>query len=385
MIDTKTIYGEFFFKNKLADVPDQESRVSFHIKEYERTFACDISFLKGKSVLESGCGPGSHSRIIADLIGAGGKLTMFDLSEKNIEKVKVYFGQNPKDVELEILTVPAEEFQYGKNSFDVVFCHNWIHHSDDPVKSLINIIKPLKVGGLFYLCTYQSRTFRSLICELLRPFTLKADVNEFLKMVPFSFPEGFAHFGHYPIIFYENLIDDYLVPNVRFTHYDLLKKLFEKLGFELIEEGVSDLLRRKKCFDVEEIPLKLAFKKVKDIEFDELVSNISINDFYEESSIPFLAKEHQVIIQQLTDLASAQKNQFQLNLFCLAVHRFRCHFALEFDTISRFEALKRFMIALQSGENDLYSIHNENEQSAYQTKQHPLQILIQKTTPSSDI
>jgi hypothetical protein len=184
---------------------------------------------------------------------------------------------------------------------------------------------------------------------------------------------------------YENLIDDYLVPNVRFTHYDLLKKLFEKLGFELIEEGVSDLLRRKKMFDVEEIPLKLVFKKVKDLEYDELISNISINDFYEESSIPFLAKEHQAIIHLLTELASAQKNQLQLNLFCLAIHRFRCHFALEFDTIRRFEALKRFMIVLQSGENDLYSIHSENEQSAYQTKQHPLHSLIQKTTPSSDI
>lgn len=182
-------------------------------------FASDISFLKGKSVLESGCGPGSHTRIIADLIGKGGKLTSFDLSEKNIEKVKVYFEKNPKDVGLELFTTSAEEFSYEKSSFDVVFSHNWIHHSDDPVKSLFNIIKPLKVGGLFYLCTYQSRTFRSLILELLRPFTLKLEVDNFLKMVPLAFPEGFAHFGHYPIIFYENLIDDYLVPNVRFTHY----------------------------------------------------------------------------------------------------------------------------------------------------------------------
>ena len=385
MIETKKIYGEFFFKNKKADVPDQASRVSFHIKEYERTFARDISFLKGKSVLESGCGPGSHSRIIADLIGVGGKLTMFDLSEKNIEKVKVYFGHNPKDVELEILTVPAEEFQYGKNSFDVVFCHNWIHHSDDPVKSLLNLIKPLRVDGVFYLCTYQSRTFRSLICELLRPFTLKADVNEFLRMVPLSFPEGFSHFGHYPIIFYENLIDDYLVPNVRFTHYDVLKKLFLKLGFELIEEGVSNLLKRKKMFDIEEIPLKLAFKKVKEVDYDALVSNISINDFYEESSIPFLAHEDQAIIHELSVLASAIKTQIELNLFCLAVHRFRCHFALEFDAVKRFEGMKRFLRALQSGEYDLYSIHNENEQAAYNSKQHPLHTLIQKTTPSSDI
>jgi 2-polyprenyl-3-methyl-5-hydroxy-6-metoxy-1,4-benzoquinol methylase len=231
MLDTKSIYGDLFFKNKLAEVHDQTSRVLYHIKEYERVFARDISFLKGKAVLESGCGPGSHSRIIADLIGSGGKLTMFDLSEKNTEKVKIYFDKNSKDVDLEIHTIPAEQFRYKKNSFDVVFCHNWIHHSEDPVKSLLNIIQPLKVDGLFYICTYQSRTFRSLICELLRPFTLKIEVSEFLKFVPLSFPEGFAHFGHYPIIFYENLIDDYLVPNVRFTHYDLVKKLFEKLGF----------------------------------------------------------------------------------------------------------------------------------------------------------
>ena len=149
MIDTKTIYGEFFFKNKLAETPDQKSRVSFHIKEYERTFARDISFLKGKSVLESGCGPGSHSRIIADLIGADGKLTMFDLSEKNTDKVKDYFKNNTPEVELEVLTIPAEQFQYKNNSFDVVFCHNWIHHSDDPLKSLLNILKPLRVNGLF--------------------------------------------------------------------------------------------------------------------------------------------------------------------------------------------------------------------------------------------
>jgi ubiquinone/menaquinone biosynthesis C-methylase UbiE len=385
MMDTKKIYGEFFFKNKLAEVEDQKSRIAFHIKEYERVFANDISFLKGKSVLESGCGPGSHTRIIADLIGKAGKLTSFDLSEKNIEKVKIYFETNPKGVDLEILTSPAEQFSYKNNSFDVVFCHNWIHHSDDPVKSLFNIIKPLKVGGLFYLCTYQSRTFRSLICELLRPFTLKIDVNDFLKKVPLAFPEGFAHFGHYPIIFYENLIDDYLVPNVRFTHYEILKKLFGQLGFEIIEEGVSDLLRRKRMFDVEEIPLKLVFKKIKEVDYDQLTSTISINDFYEESSIPFLSKEQQTIIQELSQLGSAISNQSELSLFCLAVHRFRCHFALDFDAHKRFESMKRFVNALQSGTNDQYSIHNDHEQSAYISKQHPLYTLIQKTTPSTDL
>ncbi len=43
------------------------------------------------------------------------------------------------------------------------------------------------------------------------------------------------------------------------------------------------------------------------------------------------------------------------------------------------------MITLQLVGNDLFYIHNENEQSVYHTKQHPLHILIQKTTPSSDI
>jgi len=385
MLDTKTIYGDFFFKNKITEVEDQKSRVAFHVNEYERVFASDISFLKGKSVLESGCGPGSHTRIIADLIGKGGKLTSFDLSEKNIEKVKVYFEKNPKDVDLELFTTSAEHFSYKKKSFDVVFSHNWIHHSDDPVKSLFNIIKPLKVGGLFYLCTYQSRTFRSLICELLRPFTVKLDVDNFLKMVPLAFPEGFAHFGHYPIIFYENLIDDYLVPNVRFTHYDLLKKLFEKLGFEIIEEGVSNLLRRKKMFDIEEIPLKLVFKKIADIDYDQLSPAILISDFYEESSLPFLSQEYQTIFHQLSELASMKKTEMELSLFCLAIHRFRCHFALDFDMHKRLESMKRFVTTLQSGINDFYSIHNELEQAAYINKRHPLHYLIQKTTPSTEL
>ena len=47
--------------------------------------------------------------------------------------------------------------------------------------------------------------------------------------------------------------------------------------------------------------------------------------------------------------------------------------------------MKRFLIALQTGDNDLYSIHDEYEQTAYQSKQHPLYTLIQKTTPSSDL
>lgn len=71
MIDTKTVYGEFFFKNKLAEVEDQKSRVAFHVNEYERMFANDISFLKGKSVLEAGCGQGYHNLKLAYSIDQG--------------------------------------------------------------------------------------------------------------------------------------------------------------------------------------------------------------------------------------------------------------------------------------------------------------------------
>lgn len=43
------------------------------------------------------------------------------------------------------------------------------------------------------------------------------------------------------------------------------------------------------------------------------------------------------------------------------------------------------LLTMQSGKNDLYSIHNELEQSAYVSKRHPLHYLIKKTSPSTEL
>jgi len=103
--------------------------------------------LKGKSVLEVGCGAGRFTEI---LLESGSTVYSVDLSQAvdvNVEN----FPSSPKHL---VMQADVARLPLLPNSFDVVFCLGVIQHTPNPEITIENLAKFLKPGGWLLIDHY---------------------------------------------------------------------------------------------------------------------------------------------------------------------------------------------------------------------------------------
>ncbi len=142
--------------------------------------------LKGKKVLEAGCGAGRFTQIVLD---AGAMVYAFDSSDSIYANQKNNKHKNLHIFKLDICDLPFEE-----NSFDYIFCFGVLQHTSNPKKSFENLVKYLKPNGKIAIDIYPFfwKTF-FLPRYYIRPFTRRKDPEKlynFVKnyWVPFWLP-----------------------------------------------------------------------------------------------------------------------------------------------------------------------------------------------------
>jgi len=111
--------------------------------------------LQGRRVIEPGCGTGRLTRILAERVGAGGKVLAMDISPKMIEAAK-HRNQGMNNVEL--LCASLELAPLPRAGADLVFCHQVFPHFDDQTAALDIMASCLRPGGvlvIFHLISIQ--------------------------------------------------------------------------------------------------------------------------------------------------------------------------------------------------------------------------------------
>lgn len=108
-----------------------------------------VKRLKGKRVLEIGCGMGFHSEMLA---GAGARLTSIDLSATSVEATKTrldlkQLGADVREMDAEALDLPSAEF-------DLVWSWGVIHHSSHTGRIVREIDRVLRPGGEARIMVY---------------------------------------------------------------------------------------------------------------------------------------------------------------------------------------------------------------------------------------
>ena len=111
--------------------------------------------LKGKSVLEVGCGMGLVASHIAR---AGARLTAIDMTPRAVFATRTRLEQ--AKLEGTVLEMDAEDMQFPNHSFDVVITWGVIHHSGNMQKVLDEIWRVLKPGGHAYVMIYNRNSLR---------------------------------------------------------------------------------------------------------------------------------------------------------------------------------------------------------------------------------
>ena len=120
----------------------------------------------GAKLLEIGCGMGTDLLQLArrDLLVTG-----VDLTEEGIKLAKKRFEIYGLPAELKV--DDAENLSFAEDSFDVVYSFGVLHHTPDTQKSINEVYRVLKPGGLAVIMLYHKMSYNYLIHKLLNaPF-----------------------------------------------------------------------------------------------------------------------------------------------------------------------------------------------------------------------
>jgi ubiquinone/menaquinone biosynthesis C-methylase UbiE len=193
--------------------------------------------VKGKAVLDSGCGTGIFSIIFAK--NGAGQVTGIDISPGSLgtaESLKQKFGlTNARFEQQDMLHLP-----YADASFDIVWAWGTVHHTTDPLGAIDGLIRVLKPGGSILLAIYK-KTRVTWIHEIIRRTLIKTprfSWNFLAKVMAF--------FGT-PIVWVfkrrekarkgeslsELILDWYFVPIRHYYKPDQIKTYLEGKGFTI--------------------------------------------------------------------------------------------------------------------------------------------------------
>ena len=213
-----------------------------YIPEYEATekhweifFTADE--VRGKSVLDAGCGTGIFSIIFANK-GAG-QVTGIDISEGSLQtarSLKDKAGLTNTRFQIEdMLQLP-----FADESFDIVWAWGTVHHTTDPVRAIQELIRVLKKGGFILLAVY-TRTRLTFVHEIIRKTLIRTPKRLW------TFLSKVMAFFLAPVVFLfkkreksrkgekleELILDWYFVP-IRFYYKpEEIKELLENQGFTI--------------------------------------------------------------------------------------------------------------------------------------------------------
>ncbi|MGE5156348.1 MAG: class I SAM-dependent methyltransferase, partial [Betaproteobacteria bacterium] len=100
--------------------------------------------VRGKDILELGCGAAQWSIAVAR---AGARPTGLDLSERQLEHARRLMAE--AGVTFPLIHASAESVPLADGSFDIVFCDHGAMTFADPYRTVPEVARLLRPGGLF--------------------------------------------------------------------------------------------------------------------------------------------------------------------------------------------------------------------------------------------
>ena len=187
-------------------------------------------YIKGKTVLDMGCGSGRFS-IALSMLGAR-KVVGIDLQEKSYQVARRYCRKSKISVifkEANCVTLP-----FYAGSFDFVFCNGVLHHTRTIMKGFLEIKRVLKKGGSSFLYLYGKGGIF---------WDTRVAMRKVFKKIPLSYSQNILNIIGMPqhrFIF----CDSWFVPIETLTGVVELEGMLRKAGFKfkkVISKIPSDL------------------------------------------------------------------------------------------------------------------------------------------------
>lgn len=138
--------------------------------------------LRGKWVLDAGCGAGRFAEVAA---GRGARLVALDISEA-VEAARSTLAAFPA---ADVVQGSVLEPPFRAGVFDFAYCIGVIQHTPDPEAALARIVECVRPGGSFGFSIYARRPWTKLNAKyLVRPLTRRLPDSTLLGAIERAMP-----------------------------------------------------------------------------------------------------------------------------------------------------------------------------------------------------
>ena len=354
MADAKTrtaiTYSEQFSQSA-ANTELPPGFVEFHKRNFCKYFQLAPLEFDGRSVLETGAGPGKHAAVL-HLLGA--QVTAVDLLESNVRAIERLTAHHNfahlVAYRADLMQPLPEEW----SRFGLISAHNWLQHAEDPARVLDNLIAKLEVGGRLYVSVYQSGTFRFFISRIARSVLRWEDREVVKRLVPFFFPLGFLEFDNPDDIYYENVFDDFYVPYLWTFRYEPLVRFLNSRGCEVLVPHAG----RSRLCEIDNEPLEVGLVKVSEKAKAGTAERLEhdIDEFYteyveDEAGRELIAESVGLALEGIDLMqASPDGDSHYRAAFALGLYRLRGAFSHSEGVEQRHTALQAYLKRLVTGD-----------------------------------
>ncbi len=129
--------------------PNSEFKPLHEINPLRLQWIDGIAALRGKKVLDVGCGGGILSEAMA---AVGAQVSGIDLSEKALKVARLHLLESGQNVDYRLIS--AEAYAHEKpGEFDVVTCMEMLEHVPDPAAIVAASARLVKPGGHVFFST----------------------------------------------------------------------------------------------------------------------------------------------------------------------------------------------------------------------------------------
>ncbi|MFB6866405.1 class I SAM-dependent methyltransferase [Streptomyces virginiae] len=102
----------------------------------------------GMAVLDVGCGPGTITADLAELVAPGGRVTAVDAALDVLAQARAHVQERGLDGAVTFAVADVHALDFPDDSFDVVHAHQVLQHVGDPVRALREMRRVCRPGGV---------------------------------------------------------------------------------------------------------------------------------------------------------------------------------------------------------------------------------------------
>jgi ubiquinone/menaquinone biosynthesis C-methylase UbiE len=154
-----------------AEFLDELVRYRYDKMPYLREVVTSTS-LRGKRILEVGCGPGVD---LVHLAATGARVTAVDLTPEAVSLARRHLEVRGLDATVQ--EANAERLPFDEGTFDVVYSHGVLHHTVDTQRAIDEVRRVLKPGGEAVIMLYHRNSWFWWLSKVSRTPVEHADAD----------------------------------------------------------------------------------------------------------------------------------------------------------------------------------------------------------------